>query len=40
MSAAENIEVDEKKAKKKKVLTKSMTWRMPVWVAEEFSGDW
>lgn len=34
MSAAEEIEVVEKAE------TKSVTWRMPVWVAKEFSGDW
>ncbi len=34
MSAAEKIETEEKAE------TKSMTWRMPVWVAEEFAGDW
>ena len=32
MSAAEKIE--------EKTETKSVTWRMPVWVADEFSGDW
>jgi len=33
MSAAEESEVE-------KTETKSQTWRMPVWVAEEFAGDW
>lgn len=27
-------------AEEEKVETKSVTWRMPVWVADEFKGDW
>ena len=34
MSAAEKIDEVEKTE------TKSVTWRMPVWVASEFAGDW
>lgn len=32
--------MSEKEEKIVKVATKSVTWRMPVWVAEDHAGDW
>lgn len=37
----ESTETPEKKTRtRSKVKSTSVTWRMPIWVAEEFAGDW